>query len=321
MADLTPDVLDLRWGDHTSERLDILRHPIRRSGGNPAIVFRHGGGAEAGDKRQPWLNNAPGNPLASWIYALAGPTVVPFDFISVETPQASFNSPTVVPHLPSTFDEPRSVPGFFPSSFQAGQRVMAWLATHAEELDLSGDNACYGISYGAHLWLATQAWSPLVVTRTGIQQNARYEGRRRDSRAFALVNEAGQIDYRNLAGVDQILWTWGDAHFGAWTQAEWDAIPAGMKEAVSIMAAFDRGETRWIPPVFSIYEPRGDHVHPYANPHDDAQLTTLHDALDQAGVADCVRRPIAIDEWTDPTNGPLLAEAVYSWLVARLPQS
>lgn len=320
MAHLTPQVIDRRYGDDVHERFDILRHPTRLAGGNPAVLFRHGGAASSGDKRFPWPDGNTGNPLATYLYNLTGPGTVPFDFISISTPQARWNSPidvSAIPGLSGTYAEPRTRPGYFPRSFQALQRAVAYLQTHAASLELSGQFIGYGASYGGQLWMATQAWPPLVVVRSDAQQLLRYEGRQRDSRVLGVINEAGQIDYRNLAGVDQILWTWGDDHFGAYTQAEWDAVPAGMKEATSIMAFLDKGDTRWIPPIFSVYEIRGNHVKPYANPHDDAQLDTLNAALGVAGIPhDGVR--INPNDWTDPVLGPQLSAQVYAWMVQLL---
>jgi hypothetical protein len=320
MADLTPQILDRRWGEDFHERLDILQHSTRLAGGNPCVIFRHGGGASAGDKRYPWVHNNTGNPLATYLNQLSAPGITPFDVISVGTPQASWGSPISAPHLGSTFDEPITTSGIFPRSFKSAQRVVAWVKQHAEELGLSGECILYGGSFGAQLWLATQAWPPLVVTRSAAQQLGRYEARRADSRALGIINEAGQIDYRNLEGVDQILWTWGDDIVGAYTQTEWDALPVGMKEAISVMAFLDKGDHRWIPPILSVYEVRGNHVKPYANPHDDSQLDTLHAALGVAGIPNVPMR-IAIDQWIDPVLGPQLSQAVYAWMVSLLQPS
>lgn len=315
MADLTPQILDRRWGDDFHERLDILQHPIRLPGGNPAVLFRHGGAMQSGDKRFPWTNGNTGNPLATYLNGL-GAGFTPFDFVSLGTPQAAF-SPISAPHLPTTFDEPRTIPSYYPDNYKALPRAIAWLREHRAEFGLSGQFIGYGGSAGAHLYLATQCWPPLLRLRSETQRFYKNEALREDSRVLGIINESGQIDYRNILGVDQILWTWGDAHFGAWTQTEWDNVPNEMKASISIMAFLERGDIRWVPPILSVYEIRGGHVHPYSNPHDDAQLDTLHDKLDELGLPN-ERHRIQVDDWTDATAGPILSQQVYAWMVSLL---
>src|SRR5690242_8498235 len=84
----------LRWGPSASHVAAIVRHPIRDPGGNPWLVYRHGGGAIIRDYRLPFIGSANGNALFYHLSAQrSGRDDLHFDCISVDTRQSRWGTP------------------------------------------------------------------------------------------------------------------------------------------------------------------------------------------------------------------------------------
>ncbi len=59
---------NVRYGPHVMQRLNIYKSPVQNQGGNPVIVFMHGGGWSSNDKTRTMENSGnPQKPLFSFL--------------------------------------------------------------------------------------------------------------------------------------------------------------------------------------------------------------------------------------------------------------
>lgn len=77
---------NIRYGPHDMQRLNVYKNPTQRTGGNPVLVFNHGGAWTGLDK----TSTIEGDRVVRWLWAYLlnstnYPTsTVPFDIVSVE---------------------------------------------------------------------------------------------------------------------------------------------------------------------------------------------------------------------------------------------
>lgn len=94
MPTLRPTLTDVRWGPGYSQKYDVLRHPIRDSGGNPCLIYRHGGSGVLRDKRLPFVASGNFNALFYHLHhQRQGASDAHFDLISIESRQGRFTTP------------------------------------------------------------------------------------------------------------------------------------------------------------------------------------------------------------------------------------
>lgn len=96
MADIVPtsSLVDVRYGPDAHQRYDVAKHSVTDPTGNPCILWRHGGGWNTNDKRQPFFRSQRGNNLFEVLLNNhRGPNDMHFTCISYETRQAAWGSP------------------------------------------------------------------------------------------------------------------------------------------------------------------------------------------------------------------------------------
>lgn len=200
MPELNPQIKDLRWGPDQCQKMDILRHPVRDPGGNPWILYRHGGSGNIRDKRLPWLPSGNGNALAYYVNTIA--QGVHFDFISVETRQARWNTPLTTHTKNDDFGWDSNALGravFFPYNWQEVQLAVMAVKARAPELGINpSQGAGMGTSWGADAMLYSQIARPLFSDELSAQIRSRYQlGGGIDSRLRGVVYHEGHPDLRN----------------------------------------------------------------------------------------------------------------------------
>lgn len=334
-AALTPTAIDLRFAHDVHARLDVLSHPTRLPGGNPAFVIRHGGNGLTGDKRSPWVVGGFANLFASWLQTQ---TAVPFDVISVGTPQGGATSPTVAAHLTNTWNEPRTRPVLWPENVAYMAAAVQWIKAHAvggEPVPELGatlgvhprDLVGVGHSFGALLLFLSQAYPARQPrsSRGNLGPAGRFAPVSADStlRGLFLVNTPA--DFRNVGGTDAIYWNAFPGLFGGRLIGEWQRLEANHRASVSPVALAQAGTLVTFPPVYAANELVGVHVRPYGDPAtgggasaaDSDQYSALVTALETAGRS-VVGETFAAGALEDETLGPAIAARVYAWARATL---
>ena len=109
-----------------------------------------------------------------------------------------------------------------------------------------------------------------------------------DSRVRGVLNDMGQIDCRNLGGVDQLTFQFLQGWMGTRTDVstEWDALDPAIKASISPLAYIQNGDTQYYRPFMQFYtQSNPPHTKPYTNLHDSDQLATMNAALEARGLA------------------------------------
>lgn len=195
MPNLSPHLKDIRWGSDFAQTFDVLRHPVRDPGGNPVLVYRHGGGATLRDKRLPWIASGNGNPLAFYCNNITSPH---FDVISIGTRQAAWDLP--MGSSPKNDDFGWQAPKLGRSVFPPhvwDEFKLAIIAIKARAADL-GINPnkiiVMGTSFGADTFITLALTPP--ISGTGI---SRFNGETRgfDSTVAGVIAHQIAVDLRN----------------------------------------------------------------------------------------------------------------------------
>ena len=187
MPALTPTTQDTFYGPSIHQSYDVYRHSVRDPGGNPVIIYRHGGGWAGNDKRDIGVDaNAP-NRLAAYLLARTAPTDTHFDIISVESRQRSFSSSGAA----FGYDQPSEMPSYFPEAWDDVKLAIVHIKQNAASLGIDPKKVVlWGNSAGATTLWWSQLTAPLVVN--GV-----------DSRALAMMFEKPLVDFRrDGAGVE-----------------------------------------------------------------------------------------------------------------------
>lgn len=304
LNNIYPEVIDMFWDDPVSKphhRIDIKRHPIRDSGGNPWVLDSHLGGLKKYGMHDIWVSGNPGNSFANWLNQIE--LDVHFDIISIETTRGAWQTPTAVPHLSGTYNEPQTHFGFWPENFTSAGSGFRWLYDHAKELGLAQNKGFVkGCSAGANLWMINMCQGTLSGVR-------------------GVINQSGPIDYRAVNGVDTVFWSYHTHYHNTQTQAAWNALPLLKKQQMSVMWWIARGFTQSFVPIYTIFEQVGDGIKPYGDParpnsnvHDAAMYPTLDNVLTIANLPHSGNL-IPRNHWNDPVAGPIVSSGVYQWMV------
>jgi pimeloyl-ACP methyl ester carboxylesterase len=297
MPTITPDIVDFQWGPDVHQRLDVyLNQGAAVTGGHPVLIYRSGGGAWQYDKRRVSIASANGNAIG-W-YLTTQRTAASdqrFHFIAVNTRQARWTTPISTAGF--SYDEPRTKPCFYPESFLDMQRSIQAIKQYAPELGNINPGKVHvmGSSYGSTLAMWSQLAPPLVGQDSSKSIDyRRSDGRpyRTNSRAVTCINHIGQPDFRfdpaaPPSGQDTVYWDAIKHYLGTFTQAEFDAVPSRIREAMSPQHYIENGDTRWYVPILSIYREYGGGGKPYGddeNVHHEAQGHNLDAALEAAGL-------------------------------------
>lgn len=327
---LTPTALDLRWSHNVHARVDVLAHPTRLPDGNPAFVFRHGGTGETSDKRAPWISGGPLNLFAAYLQTQ---TAVPFDFVSIGSPQGGVLSPVSAAHLTNTWNEPRSRGVYWPESVAYMQVALQWLKSHAfggEPVPELGttlgihprDLILVGDGFGALLAFLSQAYTARQPRSSlgPLGPQPRFGPVAADSTVRGLVTLNLPADFRKNGAAERIHYSAFPGLFGTHTSAEWGAVEAGRRASASPLALIQSGALRFLPPVYLANELVGTHVQPYGDPAtgagataaDSDQWTALDAALTAASLAHA-GETFTVGAWADEITGPDISARVYTW--------
>lgn len=355
---ITPDNADFRWGPEPYALLDYYRNPTRvgvdathPNGQNPCMLLRHGGGGISGDYRESrdnlitgliydafyfpaWLSNhaeagtgTQGNPASGLFW----------DVISFDSGQMShFDSDTGAQTL---FTRSRSL--FFPDAIFDCQRAIATIKSHAITLGFNPHKLIgYGESHGSTLLSLSQLYPPMGGA--GRRSVARAAARRpltHDSTLRGVVMSQAQVDCRNISGTDYLLYSnmtgWAGTNI-ADGGAEWNAVASKTKDSWSIRKFFEAGDLDSYPGFFVGNVVQGNHVKPYANPHDSEQHTELIAAMTAAGLTEGTGRTSYGQQlrnggdwdnsaanggnWPNGPSGAVLAsmQVVETWMAAQV---
>jgi hypothetical protein len=177
----------------------IPKDPVTGKGGNPVLVYSHGGGATLREKKLPWIASGNGNPLAYWCNVITDPA---FDVISIGRRQASWDLPLLT--HPKMDDYGWRVP----TSGRAVYRQAAWdefriailaIKSRSDELGIDPDKIIVmGTSYGADVFVTFGCTAPLysgqvtgvVASRYGIHGGY-------DSSVAGVIPHQVCCDFRN----------------------------------------------------------------------------------------------------------------------------
>jgi hypothetical protein len=180
MPALTPTTQDTFYGPSIHQSYDVYRHPVRDVGGNPVLVYRHGGGWASNDKRDIGVDGNASNRLADYLLKRTLPTDTHFDIISVESRQFSFSSSGAA----FGYAQPNDAPAFFPEAWDDLKLALVHIKQNATTLGIDPKKmVLFGNSAGATTMWWSQLTAPLVVD--GV-----------DSRALAMIFEKPLVDFR-----------------------------------------------------------------------------------------------------------------------------
>lgn len=89
MATIVPTIENIRWGPERWHLFDYWAHPTRDVGGNPCLIWRHGGGGTGGYYKDLWVDvSGAATPfIALYNYLNSASRAKHFDIISLESAQ------------------------------------------------------------------------------------------------------------------------------------------------------------------------------------------------------------------------------------------
>ena len=184
MPALTPTTQDTFYGPSIHQSYDVYRHSVRDPGGNPVIIYRHGGGWASNDKRDIGVDANASNRLAAYLLARTAPTDTHFDIISIESRQRSFSSSGAA----FGYAQPNDMPSYFPEAWDDVKLAIVHIKQNAASLGIDPKKVVLlGNSAGATTLWWSQLTAPLIVD--GV-----------DSRALAMMFEKPLVDFRRDSG-------------------------------------------------------------------------------------------------------------------------
>ncbi len=330
---ITPTLTAQRWGPETWQLFDYKAHPIRDPGGNPCLVFFHGGGHMVGNYHDIWIVNGlavqPYNNLLNFLLDPARGTH--FDIISLETAQYRHTDVGGGNGTNPGFAMSKQM-FFWTDGLNDAKRGIAAMKAWGvgfnntsafrlnPDLFISG-----GGSAGAVKAALAQITKPLDFrTRQKTFTNRINEPGTFDSSVNGILWIAGQIDFRkkiyNGQGpVDYQPGVNNKGYFGTRDDdagVEWDALPEFYKSAISLVAYLENRDTQYWKPLFNVQIEQGDHLLPITNGHDSRQLRDLNVAMDGAGVKYDSLPPISGPEGSIIQNTH--AQRIYGFMVQCL---
>jgi len=310
MATITPTLRNQKWGPERWHRFDFAAHPIRDVGGNPCIIWRHGGAGWGGNLSDCWLLTEPYNPFFE--YVLNAARDVHFDIVSIETgQQIHLDSANKVPQVNASTTPtglPRTKRLYMADSLLDYKHGIASI----KRILAAGVNSTYfgnpdkvivgGWSHGSSLAGLSAVTNPISISpgrdvwyQSGKQTQTydsttlgvAYLWGQIDIRRRSLPNGAGVYAARNYLDITAGSPSWGAAWYGTRANdagAEWSSyVPSWWKEAFSLLAYIDQGRVENYVPMFVGYGDNvGAHTYPLSDVHDSVQRTDLVAALEAA---------------------------------------
>lgn len=300
MTVIAPTLLSERWGPEKWQLFHYWANPIRDGGGNPCIIWRHGGGGTIGN----YTAVGAGGSSVEWPilqYFLLQPNLGQhFDIISAQSAQQTFPGTNSIRRTlrmnmwGNVFDHQRMVASI--KAWGVGMLGGNWTTSmqiDPEKIITGGD------SFGATVTGLSMIRPPLVGRNSWkIGVNRQYEADRFDSQPLGVIYHRGQVDFRkrllinppaapallNYLTPSEVNGIYGTREADAGT--EWDSfVPNDFKEAVSLLAYIENGYTDYYRPMFVQYanEPTFLGVYPLASNHDKKMGEDLVAALKTRG--------------------------------------
>lgn len=325
----TGDRVDVPWGNESPHQIfHYLRHPIRDGGGNPWIIWMHGGAGVGNDARLPFTAPAAGNQNGNAYFHYARNVLTEardrhFDIFSVQCDQYSFvgsNQQSPLDTIGNNHSQtatlkwgcpPRSHPVVYPDSFTQIQRCIARIKARASEFGIHPDlGGVGGTSFGAHRAMISQIappfWDEDIRTRDvdSLPDNppGRFPSRLGyNSRVNFVLCHAGQPDMRYNPGYVAASSTpnvdvcdgsvVGKGYYGVRNKTQWDAVPTQLREFTSLLWWIEQGLTQWLVPHYCVYPAiGGTPTYPLqlSTVHHEIQFTNMQNAFRAAGVGHMV---------------------------------
>lgn len=251
MANLIPTTQDTFYGPSIHQSYDVYRHSVRDPGGNPVIIYRHGGGWWSNDKRDIGVDS-PQNAsyrLATYLLSRTAPTDTHFDIISIESRQKSFSSSGAA----FGYAQPNDMPSYFPEAWDDVKLAIVHIKQNAASLGIDPKKVVLlGNSAGATTLWWSQLTAPLVVD--GV-----------DSRALAMMFEKPLVDLRIKGGTglySSASVNYYDFAFGtnAGVGAYPTALPTATQNAASIAWYYETGQLQYAIPTMVLAGPTQENV-------------------------------------------------------------
>lgn len=288
MANITPTLQDQRWGPERYQVFDYYAHPKRDAGGNPCLIFRHGGGGIGGNYKEIWKGTDPLHTLHLYLNDSARGTH--FDIVSFESAQRNhLDSSGAAPSIP------RTKTAYLHDQIIDAKRAVGAIKQWGQGLN---NNSGFHLNpnkfiFGGHSHGAVIAGlctlTPPIAGHGGLDSyfHRIWDAKSYDSTCVGAILSSPQVDVRNLndtyPGTAYIDYTglpgWYSTRANT-SSVEWDNLPRRIKESMSIRHYIDKGQTRFYRPFFVIFEAnKGTHTHPFTEVHDSQQYTDLTASL------------------------------------------
>ena len=329
MVLVVPTEADVRWGRQPHAFFDYYRNSFSFSGDkNPCLFVRHAGGGVGASYQFYRSISATGRVPGFFRWLIEFDHPVRFDYCCFESGQYSYDNLVL----------PRCDEMIFPEAVVDCQRAIAEMKHMHDKFSLThggfDPDRCvgFGDSHGATLMGLAGVYPPLrgsggdSTTQRGV-----YRGGTHDSTLRGMIYHIGQVDIRHgtdVAPVDDYLQYFNMAGwFGTRDDAsgEFDNLSTQIKNASSLRAFVQNGDTRFYKPMYTLYQELGAHTYPLANSHDSQQRTDLNNALTAAGLPYQTRLYQSGDfDATYPFTGPVdpssavgqMYQSLYDFLVS-----
>lgn len=328
MAAITPTKTGVRWGPERWHLYDYWAHPTRDVGGNPVLIWRHGGSATTGHYQESWLGlDSSGAPYLPWNlffeYLHSTSRDVHFDIISMESGQRGF-SQSVSP-FGTTLNIKATKRMYVPEGIQDFNRGVASIKSQGmtgvnydtnyklnPNLFITGGN-----SYGATVAGLASLVDPLTIggsLQTPITSLA--ERASLDSKVLGVLYFRGQMDVRSIGGTEYQLYSGMHGYYGTYynSATEWQALSNDIKASMSYRAYIQNGDVQNYVPMYVLYIELGNHVLPLTDAHDSRQYSDLIAALTKANLpyaSSLITSAVAGDNSAWTTRHTV---KVYSWM-------
>lgn len=344
-----PEIVDIdfprvSYGPSVHQWYSLNLHPVRDPGGNPLLIYKHGGGAVEKDARLCWIPNGNGNSISWYLqgngasHPGGGGVTAPvldlhLDVASVNCRQAKYNIPVTVHSQNGAngwFNEPWTGSTYFPDAWNDLKLAIAHLKDFARE---RGQDPYKFLGMGSSYGGMQTAWACLTPPLRGMggapsdfhRPGSTY--RKSDSTLLGAILHITPIDVRNdtalAPGADFIDESALRGFFGTANSTEWNQVQASQKAAISIFAHIESGSA-WYPPggFHTIYQDLGGGAatYPLSNPHHHSQRDQLNSALAAKGWTYSTQPLYGSGEWTDtsPATQEAISELLYEKFIERI---
>jgi hypothetical protein len=325
---LSPTLTAQRWGNKSCDLFEYYPHATRDAGGNPLIIYRHGGSGTSGTYQDDKTVDREVANFTEFATNSANGLGRHFDVLFLESAQRSLGSTVTSGNRLLMVSAVRDIQRAICEIKRLG--VIGFGATNQYKVNPHQVGGM-GLSWGAGAMMLTQLFPALRGTSQGRTfSTSAYRAHSFDSSLAFLIFNAGQPDIRKISTVDQIHYSNLAGYFGtsSTSSTEWDLIPNPTRESLSCLAYFANGDVPFCPPTAVLYNVQGTHAVPYGDPggnndiHDSKQGTDLVAALTAAGISNLNMQYAVTDAatgWQNGTAGKAVnCTALYNFIAGAL---